>query len=265
MFFSIITINYNNLNGLQRTVKSVLKQDYKNFQYIIIDGNSIDGSKEFIESVNISNNIFISENDNGIYDAMNKGLDYSNGEYLIFLNSGDSFPSKFILNTICSTINGSSNKSDFLYGDAYEYSLKANEYFYKKARDHSKAWYGMFAHHQSMVYSNKVIKKNKIRFNLNYRLSSDWDFTLRYLMHCSNIKRIDLALSIFEQGGFSDRFVIGLNEQFLIRRKTLRFNFFKSSFLYFYHFILNSVRKTAPFIYHNVRMKKADPIKVFEN
>lgn len=261
MLFSIITINYNNLNGLKRTVESVLKQRFKDFQYLVIDGGSNDGSKEYIESIDKENGVLLSEKDNGIYDAMNKGLELSKGNYVIFLNSGDFFPSEYILSNITSEIKRSSSKVDFLYGDAYEYSLKSNEYYYKKARNHTKAWYGMFAHHQSMVYSNEIIKNNNLKFDLAYKLSSDWDFTFRFLSKSNNFIKVNLALSVFEQGGFSDRFIIGLNEQFRIRRKTLRFNIIKCSIIYLYLFILNVIRKTAPIIYHTVRMRKEAPIK----
>lgn len=260
MLFSIVTINYNNLNGLVRTVKSVLNQQFNDFQYIIIDGCSTDGSKNFINSLNIKNSTLISEKDKGIYDAMNKGINQCNGEYVIFLNSGDFFPSDVILKDISIELNKSLEKIDFIYGDAYEYSSSTNKYFYKKSRSHSKAWYGMFSHHQSMLYSNAIIKTNGLRFNMQYKLSSDWDFTLRFLRYCNQLKKIDLAVSVFEQGGFSDNFIIGLNEQFSIRRKTLKFSVITCLSIYIYHFLLNSIRKIAPIFYQNIRMKKAEQL-----
>lgn len=93
MLLSIITINYNNLNGLKRTVNSVLNQSFKEFEYIIIDGGSTDGSLEFILENKIYFNFWCSEKDSGIYNAMNKGIKASKGTYLFFLNSGD-----FLLN-----------------------------------------------------------------------------------------------------------------------------------------------------------------------
>ena len=93
MKLTIITINYNNASGLQKTVESVLAQTSKEFEYIIIDGASTDGSVEYLESINsklkIQNCKLISEPDTGIYNAMNKGIRMAKGEYVQFLNSGD--------------------------------------------------------------------------------------------------------------------------------------------------------------------------------
>ncbi|MBP0904518.1 glycosyltransferase family 2 protein [Mariniflexile gromovii] len=88
---SIITINYNNLSGLTKTVASVLNQSRKAFEFIVIDGGSTDGSKEYLESSKEKINYWVSEPDNGIYNAMNKGIAKASGEYLFFLNSGDHF------------------------------------------------------------------------------------------------------------------------------------------------------------------------------
>lgn len=88
---SIITINYNNIEGLKRTVESVLNQTWQEFEYIVIDGGSTDGSKEYIESQNDKIDYWVSERDKGVYNAMNKGILQTSGEYLLFLNSGDHF------------------------------------------------------------------------------------------------------------------------------------------------------------------------------
>lgn len=89
MKLSIITINYNNRDGLQKTIDSVISQIYKDFEWIIIDGGSTDGSKELIERYADYMTYWVSEPDKGIYNAMNKGILVSQGEYLLFLNSGD--------------------------------------------------------------------------------------------------------------------------------------------------------------------------------
>lgn len=88
---TIITINYNNLKGLQRTVESVVNQTWQEFEYIVIDGSSTDGSAEYIESQSKNIDYWVSEPDSGIYNAMNKGIAKATGEYLLFLNSGDHF------------------------------------------------------------------------------------------------------------------------------------------------------------------------------
>ncbi len=104
---SIITINLNNSAGLDKTMKSVLVQSFRDFEYIVIDGGSNDGSVEILKSFeklysNKTEIIWLSETDKGIYNAMNKGIDLAHGEYLLFLNSGDSLVNPDILQTVFS-------------------------------------------------------------------------------------------------------------------------------------------------------------------
>jgi glycosyltransferase involved in cell wall biosynthesis len=94
MKLSIITINYNNKNGLKETIESVISQTNKDFEWVIIDGGSTDGSKELIEQNSNYISYFVSEPDSGIYQAMNKGIVTSHGNYLLFLNSGDTLIDK---------------------------------------------------------------------------------------------------------------------------------------------------------------------------
>ncbi|MBT8324244.1 MAG: glycosyltransferase, partial [Winogradskyella sp.] len=88
---SIITVNFNNAEGLKKTVDSVTAQTWKDFEYIIIDGSSTDGSTEVIKANKNIIDRWVSEPDEGVYQAMNKGISMANGEYLLFLNSGDHF------------------------------------------------------------------------------------------------------------------------------------------------------------------------------
>ena len=90
MKFSIITINYNNCEGLRRTIESVVNQTCHDFEYIIIDGGSTDGSVDVIKQYADQIDYWVSEPDKGIYNAMNKGVAVAKGEYCLFLNSGDS-------------------------------------------------------------------------------------------------------------------------------------------------------------------------------
>ena len=86
---SIITVNFNDKIGLERTLESVFSQNFRNFEYLVIDGGSNDGSKDLLEKNSEKINYWVSEPDKGIYNAMNKGISFAKGEYLIFLNSGD--------------------------------------------------------------------------------------------------------------------------------------------------------------------------------
>lgn len=94
---TIITVNFNDKVGLERTIKNVANQTWKKFEYIIIDGGSSDGSKDIIEKYKDNFDYWVSEPDKGIYNAMNKAIERANGTYLLFLNSGDEFDSLNIL------------------------------------------------------------------------------------------------------------------------------------------------------------------------
>ncbi|MFB9896873.1 glycosyltransferase family 2 protein [[Hallella] seregens] len=102
MKLSVITINYNNRDGLRKTLESVVAQTYGDFEYIIIDGGSTDGSVEVIKEHEDKVSYWVSEEDNGIYHAMNKGVKAAHGEYCMFLNSGDSFYSQEVLQHVFS-------------------------------------------------------------------------------------------------------------------------------------------------------------------
>lgn len=97
MKFSVITVNYNNKEGLEKTILSVISQKYKDYEYIIVDGGSTDGSREVIEQYKEHFSWWCSEKDSGVYNAMNKGIIHANGDYLIFMNSGDVFYDEYVL------------------------------------------------------------------------------------------------------------------------------------------------------------------------
>ena len=97
---SVITIVYNNVKDIERTMLSVLDQTYKNIEYIVIDGASTDGTKDLIYKYKSRLAQFISEPDNGIYDAMNKGLSLATGDYVLFMNSGDEIYAKIVASGI---------------------------------------------------------------------------------------------------------------------------------------------------------------------
>src|ERR1041384_6364869 len=113
MKLSIITVNYNNRTGLERTIKSVADQTQTDIEYLVIDGGSTDGSIELIKSFGPKITEWISENDTGIYEAMNKGIMRSSGEYLLFLNSGDYLYS----NETIEQVQNNLGSEDILYGN----------------------------------------------------------------------------------------------------------------------------------------------------
>ena len=123
---SIITINFNNCKGLVQTLDSVAQQTYNNYEHIIIDGASTDGSKSIIEQYKNKNphvTYWVSEKDEGIYNAMNKGITHAQGQYLLFLNSGD-YIEPNILEQAATSLTG----TDIIYGNLYFISESGHKY-----------------------------------------------------------------------------------------------------------------------------------------
>ena len=118
MKFSIITINYNNVEGLRNTIKSVVNQTYTDYEFIIIDGGSTDGSVEVIKEYANIITYWVSEPDKGIYNAMNKGIEVANGEYLNFMNSGDCFYNNDVLQKVADY----HLEKDMIVGHDYHYN-----------------------------------------------------------------------------------------------------------------------------------------------
>ncbi len=195
-FFSIITVTRNNIKGLKKTAESLTNQTFHDYQWIIIDGASSDSTFAYLKDLTA---LTISEPDSGIYDAMNKGMRYASGHYVIFMNAGDCFAYTTTLEHIYSSLGNP--YPDFVYGDSIESSSSHN--FYKPARHYKTIDYGMITHHQAMLY-----KRNKISdlsYNLNYQISADYAFTRTFIQKSSSIQYLPFAFCFFELGGISQR------------------------------------------------------------
>jgi glycosyltransferase involved in cell wall biosynthesis len=193
---SIITVVYNNASGLEDTINSVINQSYKNIEYIVIDGNSTDGTLEVINMYSDYIDKMISEPDNGIYDAMNKGIDLANGDYIIFLNSGDIFYDNNVLSAVFS------NKvySDVIFGNhcqdfgSYKSFRKSN---FPSVKD------PMPFCHQSVFVKTEILKKYK--FNLKYKICSDRDQFIRIFKLTPSYKYFNITISQIEAFGTSNK------------------------------------------------------------
>ena len=197
---SIITVAYNNKFGLEETIKSVISQTWKNFEFVIIDGNSNDGSKELLESYSSQIDFWVSEPDKGIYNAMNKGIRKASGEYLIFMNSGDRFSANDILEKIIPHF----NNEDIVYGNAYYELENRKKYEYKIP---PKITIGSLLKepicHQSAFFRKELFEKYGM-YDENNKIASDWTFMMDIFVH-HNIsqKYINVFISIFEKTGIS--------------------------------------------------------------
>ena len=235
--FSIITITFNNRNGLRHTALSVQSQTYADYEWIIIDGQSTDGTQS--DFINYPSARITSEPDSGIYDAMTKGIDRATGDYIIFMNAGDVFADKYTVGKIAAEC---ITQPDFIYGDSQEDNQQ------KRARHHSKINWGMNTHHQAMLYSRRLL--TGLRYDLNYKISADYDFTLRFLKIAKNIVYIPVPICIFELGGVSQTNVtLGRNEQFTARQKNKSCSVFGNHIIRIGQMIRYAIRKHLPKLY----------------
>lgn len=171
MLISIVTINYNDLNGLKKTMESVLGQSYQQIEYIIIDGGSTDGSAAYIESQQASLDYWISERDAGIYNAMNKGIDKATGDYILFLNSGDCLESSEVIAFL--------KPSEFSH-DLITYGLHivGNGIDYVRRIPDNIGFAFMFKNslpHQSTFIKRSLFKRIG-KYDENLKFVSDWKF-----------------------------------------------------------------------------------------
>jgi glycosyltransferase involved in cell wall biosynthesis len=196
---SIVTVVFNGEAFLEETIQNVLKQTYHNIEYIIIDGGSTDGTMDIIKKYEGAINYWLSENDKGIYDAMNKGIDIANGNWINFMNAGD----KFYKNTTCSEIfKGSSYDSDIdvLYGDLI---VDYGEFQrLERTRNIDNIWKGMVFSHQSAFVRTSYHKNNL--YSLNYKIGGDLEFFYKTFNNDRKFKYIEKIVSIMGVDGLSD-------------------------------------------------------------
>ena len=194
---SIITINYNNLLGLKRTVSSVLKSINMHsnaVEYIIIDGKSNDGSVLFLKKNRQKFNKLIIEKDDGIYDAINKGIRLAVGEYVLLMNSGDE-----LRNGVLKDVLPKLKKSDIYYGDVNIIS-KGKKYLYKT--DHIQLSHRMSISHQGTFVSSKLYDSQM--YDTSFKLSADFAYFNKCLRLKKQFVKLDLVVADFESGGRSD-------------------------------------------------------------
>jgi len=169
MKLSIITVNYNNKAGLQKTIDSVVAQTWRDFEWIIIDGGSTDGSKELIEQYQQHFAYWCSEPDKGVYNAMNKGIGRARGEYLNFMNSGDIFYSKDTLEEVFAR---NILNADMIYGDWVRIE-KENIVLMKAPNKVSlEFFYTDNICHQAMFLKSSTMKKRS--YDETFQIYADW-------------------------------------------------------------------------------------------
>ena len=227
---SIITINYNNINGLKNTVQSVINQSWKEFEYIIIDGGSTDGSAEYILGMEEHFSYWICETDNGIYNAMNKGVQRASGNYVYFLNSGDCLVNSSVLENVfveVENVNGKSDEPNIFLG-----STKQNGHEHWFNPPEMVTLYHLYntaLPHQGVFLPKSLAKK--FPFNEEFKIVSDWIQSIEILLsglgNFINLKE-QKTIAINEKFGISSTQLMDLEKALYISRNEPLFSIFNT-------------------------------------
>jgi glycosyltransferase involved in cell wall biosynthesis len=196
---SIITINYNNKNGLEKTIQSVISQNSKDFEYIIIDGGSTDGSVEIIKKYKEKITFWLSEKDKGIYNAMNKGILAAQGEYCQFLNSGDYLCNDKVIENLLTELRGESILSGNLIKDLDKKKIKD----YANYNNSLYHFYNGTINHASSLIKRNLFEKYGL-YDESLKIVSDWKFFLKAVgLGNESLKCINIDVVLFDMTGIS--------------------------------------------------------------
>lgn len=201
--FTIVTINYNNLAGLKKTIQSIQRILRAGVEWVVVDGGSLDGSIELIkETKGITR--YLSEPDHGIYDAMNKGVKLANGKYIIFMNSGDEFHWQFNFSLLPTVL----DDDTIFYGDCLK--SVGDIYYLDHVSDEREGWWlNVVPCHQSIFLPRKFLLEYP--FSLQLKLYADHDNMIKAFSNLTYHIKIPSAISIYEVGGISSTAVNSLS------------------------------------------------------
>lgn len=252
---SIITVHYKDFASLELTLHSVakIKKSGPSIEWVVIDGGSnFVGAENLRGAVEQTADVFISERDFGIYDAMNKGLKSATGDFVIFMNAGDCFAEEFSIQALMPRV-GMEDVS-MIWGAAYE-GTHLNRQL-KVPRDVDALWYGMPTHHQAMLFRTSLAKKHL--YDVSCTIAAD------YKLVCNVAREIGyrvvispIPICVFDLTGVSsNRFWLGLQQQQTIRREVLKIGVFLNLMVYVLKAAARIARFALPSIYTLIRYKK---------
>jgi len=229
---TVITVTFNAADFIEETIKSVVDQTYDNLEYIIVDGFSSDNTVDIAKKYHKQINQLISEPDQGIYDAMNKGTKLASGEWVLFMNAGDSFCNEGVIEKVFKLAGDKLSDTDLIYGNNY---YKNGPYkIFQQARSLSRSfWKGMPFNHQSCFVKTKLMKERPFQ-NKKYKIQCEYDFLFNLYKSGYKFKYVDTPIANYLAGGISDRNFIPRT----IERWKIVCEHDKSSRVHRYYFIL---------------------------
>jgi len=219
---SIVTVVFNGAETLEETIQSVINQTYDNIEYIIIDGGSTDGTIDIIKKYEDRINYWISESDSGIYDAMNKGIQCAQGEYLFFLNSDDVFIQsnmKVLFEKIMLS------RYDIIHGNIF---IKESKIIIKPLSKKKSNSIGNIE--PWLMQPASFIKKNVYNrignFDTKFKISGDTDLLIRVIKHNFNDYYINLPFTIFSNSGISGKLIFNKEHLYLRKKHSINYLLF---------------------------------------
>lgn len=248
----IVTVCLDDLSGLKSTFRSIQSQTSAPHQWVVADGQSSDGTRDWLESVDWPLLNWSSCKDGGIYQGMNKGLEQVEADYVLFLNSGDVFCSTDVLESVTHHLAAIGSRPALLFGDSLEVDLKGRAYL-RRARPAWWVWLGMPTTHQAMYFRADVLRPG---FDSRYRWSGDYDAVARLYMNRrgQDFAYLPRTLCRFHLGGRSDQNRRAfLAENLEIRRRVLRMNTPAAYLLHYAHHVQGWIKKYVPALHRAIR------------
>ncbi len=244
---TVITIAFNEVDNIEHTLQSVINQTYPNVEYIVVDGGSNDGTVEVIQKYASSITRWVSEKDKGIYDAMNKGIKWANGDWVSFMNAGDWFIDEKVIEQV---IRASPKEADMIYGShevRHKHLVK-----HKSPKPVSSLWKYMVFSHQTLFARASLLKENP--FDLSKGSSADFYFIYQAYLNHAIFHNTGLKIASFASGGLSDEKVIQSYKQTwkIVREYDTRL------IVHLFHIALIGKQ------YVIVALRKLLPVRVFE-
>ncbi|WP_041258392.1 glycosyltransferase family 2 protein [Fibrella aestuarina] len=224
---TVITVTYQAEKSLEETIKSVINQA-PIYEYLIIDGGSTDGTVDIIKKYNSQIKYWLSEKDNGIYEAMNKGIDKASGQWIYFLGSDD----QLCKNSLTSISKYLTDENDMVFGDVKSSNQKRIKSFLNK-----RIIFQNTLHHQGAFYSSKLF--DTFRYDSKLKILSDYELNLYIYIHKLPVKKVNLVIAECGDGGASSNIALSINETNIVRSKLIKSNF------------LNTVASFALKVYYN--------------
>lgn len=199
---SVITIVYNNVRDIERTVSSVLNQTYPNIEYIVVDGDSTDGTLEILKKYESRLSKLITEKDKGIYDAMNKGLAAATGDYVLFMNSGDEL---YAPDTV-EKVFAAADDADIYYGETEIYDEQWQPLGRRRHRVPERFHWRSFRYGMNVCHQAIYIKRSLTEaYDLQYQLSADIDWVIRAAKKSRKAVKVEGYVAKYLEGGMSKK------------------------------------------------------------